>query len=58
VIGLPPFAGATNVTVMCVAAAAVVGWAGVAGTVLGTAEADAGDSPPLPTVLVAWTVHV
>ena len=57
-IALPPLAGATKVTVMCVAAATVVGLAGAAGVVLGTVAADAADSPLLPTALVAWTVQV
>jgi hypothetical protein len=58
VIALPPSAGATNDTVTCAFPATTVGCAGVSGTALGTATADAGDAAPVPFAFVADTVHV
>ena len=58
VIALPPFAGATNVTVIVVPLGEMVGVAGVLGIVAGTVEAEAIELDPLPSALVASTVQV
>ena len=57
-IALPPSFGAVKLTVICAFPDATVGCAGVAGTVLGTAGAEAGDGVPSPLAFVAMTVHV
>ena len=54
----PPLNGATTETVTCPSPETTVGFAGAAGTVLGTTTADAGDAPLVPFAFVAVTVHV
>jgi hypothetical protein len=58
VIALPPVAGATNVTVMVVPKAEIVGCAGAVGTVAGIVVAETVESEPAPSALVACTTHV
>ena len=58
VIVLPPFAGATQVTVSVTAAVVTVGAAGVAGTVVAVIALDALDASEVPTEFVAVAVKV
>jgi hypothetical protein len=58
VIALPPSFGAAKLTEICAFPETTVGWAGGAGTVLGTTAAEAGDAAPVPFAFVALTVHV
>ncbi len=61
VIGLPPFAGATQLTVADPSPATAVGAAGAAGTVAaatGVTTFDAADDGPVPTAFVAATLNV
>ena len=59
VIGEPPSdAGGVNVTVACALPAVAVPMVGAPGTAAGVALFDALESAPLPTVLVALTLHV
>ena len=58
VIAEPPLNGVPNVTTAEVPSPTTVGCAGASGTVFGTADADAGEVGPLPSTLVARTLHV
>jgi hypothetical protein len=60
VIGLPPLAGAVQLTVADWFPAVAVTFAGAAGTVgaVGVTEADGAEAEPVPTLLVALTVKV
>ena len=60
VIGLPPLAGAVQLTVADWFPAVAVTFAGAAGTVgaVGVTGADGAEAEPVPTLLVAVTVNV
>ena len=58
VIAEPPSNGATKVTAIDVPRLLTVGCAGASGTVVGRADADAGEVGPLPFTFVARTLHV
>ena len=58
VIGLPPSLGAVNDTDTSWLPRATLGCAGADGSVAGTTGSEASDGGPVPTALVAVTVHV